>query len=213
MKNQFFFRRPFKYSFFNASLILVAINCLFFIFTYFAPMYVYYLALNVGTLLLKKMYWQPITYMFIHGGLWHLFFNMLMLLQIGTAVEKEIGSKEFLIFYFVTGIITGLLSLLVYYLTGQYMVFLMGASGAIYALLLAFAVLHPTSSLSIWGLIPVKAPILVLIYGAIEFFSGFFSNSNIGHFAHFFGLLVSFLYFIIRFGVNPLRVWKDALKK
>lgn len=213
MSKQFFFRRPFKYSFFNVSLILVILNVLVYGFTHFYPMYLRSLALNVYTFVGLKMYWQPVTYMFVHGGFWHLFFNMFMLLQIGTAVERRIGSKEFLIFYFVTGILSGLLSLLVYYFTGQYMVYLLGASGAVYAILLAYAVIYPDARMAIWGIIPVSAPGLVILYAAIELLSGFDSFSNVAHFAHLFGLLTAWLYFVVRFGVNPFKVWKETFRK
>lgn len=213
MKKQFFFRKPFRYSYFYVSFILVVINVLVYGITRYFPVIQRYLSLNVYTFLGLKMFWQPVTYMFVHGGPMHLFFNMFMLFQMGNSVEKAIGSKEFLIFYFVTGIISGLLSLLVYYLTGQYMVFLMGASGAIYGILLAYAVLFPTAKLLIWGIIPVTAPVLVLLYGAIEFLSGFDSYSNVAHSAHLFGLLAAGLYFIVRFGVHPFKVWKESFRR
>lgn len=213
MKKHLFIRRPFKYSYFHASYFLIALNVLFFAFTYVSPQLIKYLAFNVYTFLGYKMYWQPLTYMFVHGGFVHLFFNMFMLWQIGSAVEQRMGSKEFLIFYFVTGILSGLLSFLVYYLTGQYMVFLLGASGAIYGLLFAYAVLFPDARLFIWGIIPVRAPVLVMIYAAIELLSGFDSSSDVAHFAHLFGLLAAWLYFVVRFGVHPIKVWKETFRR
>lgn len=214
MKKQLFFRKPFTYSYFRAVLWIIAINIIFFCFTTLFPNLKTVLALNVYYLIFHdiKMVWQPVTYMFTHGSFIHLFFNMLVLYQIGTVVERAIGSKEFLIFYFVTGILSGLLSLLVYLLTGRWAVFLLGASGAIYALLLAYAVLFPKAKLYIWGIIPVNAPLLVIVYALIEFLSGLDGSSGTAHSAHLFGILVAWLYFIVRFGVHPLRVWKNVFQ-
>lgn len=213
MKRQLFFRKPFTYTYFHSVLWIIAINVIFFGFTTAMPYLRRILSLNVYYLIAGKMLWQPVTYMFTHGGVIHLLFNMLVLFQIGTAVERAIGSKEFLIFYFVTGILSGLLSLLVYLLTGQYTVYLLGASGAIYGLLLAYAVLFPNAKLFIWGIIPVSAPLLVIVYAFIELLSGVDSSSGVAHSAHLFGILIAWLYFVIRFGVHPLKVWKENFRK
>ena len=105
------------------------------------------------------MWWQFFTYMFVHQGVSHIIFNMLALLFFGFSVEKAIGSKEFVLFYVVCGAIGGLLSFAVYYFTGSYNYFLMGASGSIYAVLFAYAVCFPRSVIYIWGIIPVPSPI------------------------------------------------------
>lgn len=212
MKRQPFFRKPFTYKSFRAALWIIAINIVFFCFTSVMPQMKYYLSMNVYYLIGRKMFWQPVSYMFTHGSFVHLLFNMFVLYQIGTAVERAIGSKEFLIFYFVTGILSGLLSLLVYLLTGQWAVFLLGASGAIYGLLLAYAVLFPKAKLFIWGIIPVSAPLLVIVYAFIELLSGMEGSSGVAHSAHLFGILVAWLYFVIRFGVHPLKIWKESFR-
>lgn len=204
-------RRPFKYSFFNATLALIFINVAVFVFTYFNPNYVKYLALNPGCIILKKWLWQFVTYMFVHDGILHIFFNMLALFIFGISVERRLGSKEFLLFYFTCGILSGVLSFVVYLFTGGFYVFLMGASGAVYSVLLAYAVCFPRSTIYIWGIIPVPAPILVLIYAVIEIISQVAGGSNVAHFTHLFGFLIAFLYFIIRMGINPIKVWKNEL--
>lgn len=215
MKRQFFFRKPFKYTFFNAVLWIIAVNVLFFICTTVWPHLKIVLSLNIYYLCFNqiKMLWQPVTYMFTHGSFLHLLFNMWVLYQIGGAVERAIGSKEFLIFYFVTGILSGLLSLLLYLLSGMWQVFLLGASGAIYGLLLAYAVLYPKAKLFIWGLIPVSAPLLVIVYALIEILSGIDDSVGVAHSAHLFGILVAWLYFVIRFGVHPVKVWIEAYRR
>jgi len=138
---------------------------------------------------------------------------MLGLLIFGTSVEKAIGSKEFLLFYLLCGLLSGLLSFVIYFFTGAYGVLLMGASGAIYSVLFAYAVCYPNSRVFIWGIIPVRSPILVLIYTIIEIVSQVVSYSNIAHMTHLLGFFVAWLYFIIRMGINPIKIWKNVLKK
>ena len=87
--------------------------------------------MNVYNVVKYKMYWQFATYMFVHSNWSHLFSNMLGLLIFGISVERSIGSKEFLLFYFLTGILCGIYSFFFHYITGGYFVFLMGASGVI----------------------------------------------------------------------------------
>ena len=146
----------------------------------------------------------------------HLFFDLMMYHMVLSYIFARyylFFLGIFLLYYFVTGIFSGLLSFFLYYLTGNYRVFLLGASGAVYAVLFAYAVCYPRSMIYLWGILPVPAPILVLIYALIEVFSGFFSTSNVAHFTHLFGFLVALLYFIIRMGVNPLKIWKDGYRK
>lgn len=209
-------QKPFKYTNKNATLWLIAANLL--VFFYFNFFNIFRLnenafALNVAGFVYSKMFWQPLTYMFIHAGWSHVFFNMLGLLFFGIAVEKAIGTKEFLLMYFVIGIFSGLFSVLFYFLAGQPYVSLVGASGAIYGILFAYAVIFPRSVIYIWGLIPVPAPILVFVYALIEFFSQFFSGSNVAHYTHLAGFGFAFLYFVVRMGINPFKVWKDAWRR
>ncbi len=209
--NRLFFQKPFKYKFFNATLYIIGINVLVFLLTNMYPRANLYLALNPAIMIQYSFYWQPLTYMFVHGSWMHLFCNMITLLCFGITLEKTIGSREFLLFYFVTGILTGVLSFVYYRLTGQYRVFLMGASGAIYAVLLAFSVVYPQSRIFVWGLIPVPAPLLVLVYAVIEIFCALTgTRAGTAHLAHLFGLLVGFLYFIIRMKINPFKRWKNC---
>ncbi|MDA8411117.1 MAG: rhomboid family intramembrane serine protease, partial [Treponema sp.] len=163
-------RRPFHYSYHSAVLWLIAANVLVFAAGLLVPDITYYLALNPASLL-QGAIWQPVTYMFAHAGLSHLLFNMLGLFFFGTAVERSVGTREFLLYYFLIGVLAGLFSFVTYVLTGAMGTFLLGASGAIFGLLLAYATLFPESRIFVWGIIPVKAPILVLVYAGIELFS------------------------------------------
>ena len=208
-----FFRRPFKYSYLHTALGLILVNFIVFFLCNFVQNLVYYLALNVSLVLGRGMWWQFVTYMFVHQGFRHILLNMLALFFFGVGVERAIGSKEFLLFYFTTGILSAVLSFILYYFTGSYRTFLLGASGAVYAVLFAYAVLYPRSMIFIWGIIPIPAPVLVLIYTVIEIVSGFFSTSNVAHFTHLFGFLAALLYFVIRMGVNPFKIWKNNYQK
>jgi membrane associated rhomboid family serine protease len=150
--------------------------------------------------------WTFITYMFVHGGFSHILFNMFALYIFGVQVERRMGSREFLLFYFVTGALAGVFSFIVYYMTGSYMVILMGASGAIFAVELAYAVFFPDSINYLWGILPLRAPVLVLGFTAIELFSSIFrANSGVAHLTHLAGFAFAWLYFVVRFGIDP---WK-----
>jgi membrane associated rhomboid family serine protease len=117
-----------------------------------------------------------------------------------------------LLFYLFTGTLCGVLSLGLYLALGGYMVFLMGASGAIYALLFAYAMIYPRSRIFVWGILPVPAPLLVLIYGGISLANQFSGRaSGVAHLTHFAGFIVAALYFRVRMGVRPVKVLLDAV--
>jgi membrane associated rhomboid family serine protease len=197
-------RRPFRYSFRNASIWLIAINVLVFAAEYLFNPTMGLLAMT-PSLVLRGALWQPFTYMFAHQNLTHILVNMLGLLFFGPAVEKEIGSREFLLYYLLTGLLAGLFSLASYILMGVD-VTLLGASGVVFAILLAFATLNPNATILIWGIIPMRAPLMVLGYTAIELFSEIFSiQGGVAHLTHLAGFAFGWIYFLARFGVNPWR--------
>jgi membrane associated rhomboid family serine protease len=198
-------RRPFRYSFRNLSIWLIAINVLVFAVEYIFPRAGNYLAMT-PVFVLAGAFWQPLTYMFAHANLTHLLVNMLGLLFFGTAVEKELGSREFLLYYLLTGVLAGLFSLGAYLASGGAFISLLGASGAVFAVMLAYATLEPRSQILIWGIIPVRAPLMVLGYTLIELVSQiFFSSSSVAHLTHLAGFGFGWLYFLARFRVNPWR--------
>lgn len=155
--------------------------------------------------------YQVVSYMFLHGGLEHLFFNMFALWMFGRTLEQEIGSQRFLTYYLVCGIGAALLQLLVAWLEYNYMVGAygvmspqsrillqiptVGASGAVFGLLLAFGVMHPNATIMLLiPPIPMKAKWFVLIYGLIELFFGVSGyQEGVAHFAHLGGMLWGFL--------------------
>ncbi len=165
--------------------------------------------MNVLMVVHYHCFWQPVTYMFTHAGFQHLFFNMLGLLFFGLPVERTLGSKEFLLLYFFCGIMDGMLSLGLYYMLGFYRTFLLGASGAVYSLLLVYAVVFPRSRIFLFGLIPLPAPLLVMLYAVMEFVSQF-TVSSTAHFTHLTGFVLAWLYLRVRMGVNPVKVWRDT---
>ncbi len=140
--------------------------------------------------------YQVVTYMFLHANFSHLFFNMFALWMFGRSLEYELGSKRFLIYYMVCGIGAALLQLLVGWLEGGPLnVPTVGASGAVFGLLLAFAMLHPNDVIMLlFPPIALKAKYFVIIYGVIELLLGVSgSMDNVAHFAHLGGMLWGFL--------------------
>jgi membrane associated rhomboid family serine protease len=144
--------------------------------------------------------WQVVTYMFLHGGLIHILFNMLALWMFGTELERTWGTRYFLKFYFVTGIGAGILtvlfSLLPFDASEQlYRSNVIGASGAIYGLLLAYGMYFPDRPIYMYLLFPIPAKYFVIIMGAIAFYASL-SNAGggVANATHLGGLLVAYLY-------------------
>ncbi len=160
-------------------------------------------------------WWQPVTHMFMHGGFWHLFFNMYTLYIFGSVLERVWGTKKFLVFYFVTGlgaaaIHTGVEWIQMQTWLGQAaegsnaalasihalkMTPTVGASGAIYGVLMGYAMLYPDSVLTlVFPPVSMKAKWFVLIFAAIELLTGVTgTGGGIAHFAHLGGLIFGFL--------------------
>jgi membrane associated rhomboid family serine protease len=166
--------------------------------------------------------WQIITYMFLHGGWEHIIFNMFALFSFGPIVEYSIGSKRFFTLYFVCGIGAILLQLLVqgvevYHLVGHFSIPdtlqtddmalvsqlreiysspTLGASGAIFGVLIAFGMLYPNMELMIMFIpVPIKAKYIIPVYILIELTLGIgrFGGDNVAHFAHLGGALIAFI--------------------
>ena len=141
---------------------------------------------------------QFITYMFMHGDISHIFFNMLGVYMFGSVLENDWGPKRFLNFYLACGLGAAALQLLISYINNQHTV-LLGASGALLGLLGAFAMMFPNTELQLYFIIPVKAKYLAIGYGIFELYNGFYAHDNIAHFAHIGGLIV---------GVIIMLIWK-----
>ena len=169
-------------------------------------------------------WWQPVTYMFMHGNFWHIFVNMWGLLMFGSALERAIGSKKYLLFFFVTGLGALLIHIGVQYLQVQSLMAAgassqqayydilrtptLGASGALYGIQIGYAMLYPNDK---WTLlfppVTLKAKWFVLIFIGIELFTGVTGTlDGIAHFAHLGGALFGFL--MILYWKKKGTLWK-----
>ena len=199
--------RQFRYTYSNAAAIIAVINIIAFgVVTFLFPRLLYVFSLIPSMVLYRHWYWQFVTYMFMHGSIWHLLFNMLALFMFGSPVERRIGTREFVLFYFLVGALSGIASYFFFYFTGHN-IMLLGASGAIYGVMLLFSVFFPSAGVLLFGIIPMRASMLVLLYFFIEFFGSVFSSGSIGHATHLFGLLFAFLYVMIRMRIKPWKAW------
>ncbi len=157
------------------------------------------------------MLWQFVTYMFLHGGIFHIFFNMLTLFMFGNDLERYWGTRRFLRYYFITGIGAGVCSWLVA-MNGVSII--IGASGAIYGLLLAYGMLYPNRIVYLNFLLPVKVKWLVVIMGALAFFSSVSgSEPGVANIAHLGGMLVGFIYLKGRDWLAHYHVYSEQRKR
>lgn len=194
-RNSFFGNIP------AATKNIIIINTLLFLATQFVR------AFNWD--ILGMYYWQTndfklfqiITYMFMHANLSHIFFNMFAVFMFGGVLERFWGAKKFLLYYFVTGIGAALAQQLVWYLSGNFAGVTVGASGAVFGLLLAYGMMFPNEKIYLYFAIPIKAKYFIIIYGLLELFLGVanFSNDNVAHFAHLGGLV---------FGIILMLYWR-----
>jgi membrane associated rhomboid family serine protease len=154
--------------------------------------------------------WQLVTYAFMHGGFQHIFFNMFALYMFGGAIEETFGSRNFTVYYFVCLIFAALAQLVVVEYFTHGFVPTLGASGAIFGLLLAFGMLYPREKLMLMFLpIPIPAWLFVIGYGGIELVLGVTGRqADVAHFAHLGGMLGGFLmieYWRGKFPIKPKR--------
>ena len=202
-------RKPFRYSYSSVVFYLIGITVLVYLAQRLHPVVTAYFSMNPWYVL-HGYIWQFVTYMFVHDprGITHILFNMLGLFIFGLQVERRMGSREFVLYYLITGTLAGVISFIVYYLSGI-SPFLMGASGALYAVQLAFAVFFPDAIIYIWGIIPLRAPVMVLGFTGLSlFFSLTGMQSGVAHLTHLSGFIVGWLYFVIRFRINPWRAFR-----
>lgn len=195
---------------------IIIINAIVFMAVFFTPMSQYYSVLAMYYIDSPYFgFWQLLTHMFMHGGTWHLLMNMYGLFLFGTVLERVWGAEKFAFFYFATGFGAALIYLLVegfkYYANFETFfpfsagfnipsIPVVGASGAVFGILIAFAMLFPNTELMLLFIpFPIKAKYLIGAYVAYELFRGFqFSDSsNIAHFAHIGGALFGFI--IVKF--------------
>jgi len=146
--------------------------------------------------------WQIVTYAFLHGNFNHLFFNMLGLWMFGSELEHVWGPKRFLQFYTASVLAAAVTQLVVDAVLGAGAPTI-GASGGLFGLLLAFAMLFPNRTILLFFVIPMKAKWLVALYGVLELYQGVYvMNSGVAHFAHLGGMLG---------GLLTLRYWRGQM--
>jgi membrane associated rhomboid family serine protease len=188
---------------------LIGANVVMFLATTFLPALQIQLGLVPRWVVHELRVYQLVTYMFIHAGLFHILFNMLALWMFGTELERVWGTRFFLKFYFITGIgagcLTVLLSLLPFGPLSQlYTSDIVGASGAIFGLLLAYAMYFPERRIYMYFVFPIPARIFVLIIGAIALFSSMSESGGAANATHLSGLLVAYVYLKgARLKLNP----------
>lgn len=140
----------------------------------------------------KGFLWQIVTYMFLHGGFFHILLNMFALWMFGSDLERVWGTRRFIVYYFFTGIGAGITTVLV---TPHGYVPTIGASGAIYGILLAYALLFPERRVLLYFFIPIPVRVFVLIFGVIELLSAItLPGDSIAHVAHLGGLVFGWLF-------------------
>jgi membrane associated rhomboid family serine protease len=186
----------------DALKLLIGANVVFFVAQFLAPFIgwnlEWYLDLRPDHVV-RGWLWQLATYMFLHGGPFHLLFNMLMLWMFGTELERMWGSRAFLKFYFIVGVgaavLTVLLSLLPLGISRALFVSsVLGASGAIFGLLMAYALYFPDRPLYLYLLFPIKTKYAVMIFGALELYATVEGGSGVANATHLGGLVVAYVY-------------------
>jgi membrane associated rhomboid family serine protease len=192
MMNTYFFGGPIT----RTVKALIAASIAVFILQQISPIFHnswidYYLGLVPYLVTHDLRIWQFVTYMFLHGGFFHIFFNMLTLYMFGNELERYWGTRFFLKYYFITGIGAGICSWMV---APQSQIPIVGASGAIYGLLLAYGVTYPNRIVYVNFLLPIKVKWLVVIMGAMAFLSSLGgADSGVANIAHLGGMVVGYV--------------------
>lgn len=179
---------------------LIVLNAGAFLVGVLAPSITLLMGLIPAAVVERGWVWQPLTYMFLHGGLFHLLFNMLALWMFGVELERQWGTVFFARYYLVAGLgaaaTTIVLALMPFgFSEDMYISVTVGASGSIYGLLLAYALYYPTRPIYLYMLFPIPARVFVLIIGAISLLSSVQEpRGGVAHAAHLGGLLAGYLY-------------------
>lgn len=179
---------------------LIIANTAVFVVTWFLPLIIPYLGLTPRLVIERLWLWQPVTYMFLHADFFHILFNMLILWMFGVELERMWGTRGFLRYYAITGVGAAATAIVASLLpmdaaTLMYSVPTIGASGAIYGLLLAFALYFPNRPILMFLLFPIPAKYFVMILGAIAFLSSTGGGGGgVAHTAHLGGLIFGYAY-------------------
>jgi len=146
--------------------------------------------------------WQVVTYLFLHSlsSFWHILFNMLTLWMFGSPIEETWGTRRFLQYYFICGVGAGVCVVLANLAFGNPYQRVIGASGAIYGLLLAYGMLFPNQTVLFSFLFPIKAKYMVMIMGVLAFMASFQGGGTVSNLAHLGGMVFGFAYMKTQFG-------------
>jgi membrane associated rhomboid family serine protease len=186
--------------------MLIVANVAGYLLTLAVPGLVVWLGLVPALVVERGWVWQPFTYMFQHGGLFHLLFNMLALWMFGVELERLWGTRFFLRFYVICGVGAAATTLLVSLLPFRFAEAIygsvtVGASGAIYGLLVAYAMAYPHRPIYLYLLFPIPARVFVIVVGAISFLSSVSDpRGGVAHATHLGGLVIGYLYLAGRRG-------------
>jgi membrane associated rhomboid family serine protease len=151
-------------------------------------------ALSAEAAVRTFMVWQVFTYMFVHYAPMHLLFNMLALWMFGVPLEQSWGTRRFLKFYFQCGLAAGVCVLVANMLVGDWLIPTLGASGAVFGLLVAFGIVFPDAIMLLFFLFPMRAKYAVMIYVAVELVITFGPNTGVSTIAHLGGAAYSYVY-------------------
>lgn len=179
---------------------LLVANVLVFFLTQMQPRLGFLLGLYPAGVLFRP--WTPFTHMFVHAGLWHLAFNMLALFFFGPRVEARLGSTRFLVMYLVAGLTGALFS----FLTPTALI--VGASGAIFGVELAFARYWPRDRILIWGVFPIEARWLIAIMTFISLQGAATGGGGIAHWAHLGGFVGAAIFLFVSERLSPARTFR-----
>jgi membrane associated rhomboid family serine protease len=202
-------------SFRGAVKWIVIVSAVMLLLQQFVPQLVAIFGLVPGLVLKRYWLWQPFTYPFLHGGIFHWLFNMLVIWMFGRELEVRWGTAYFVRFFFICALGAALCVLL---LSPQSMTPTIGASGAVFGLLAAFALVFPEAVMYLYFVIPVKAWQAVILFGLIELFAALHGGGvGLGRFAHLGGLVTGYLYLKSREWVlpgawRPLRFVREKIR-
>lgn len=209
MRTSIFFGGPATKTIKRLIIINVAVYLLLFITGRFGSGFLLYtFGLIPAQVTYRFMIWQFVSYMFLHANFFHIFVNMFTLFMFGNDLERRWGTRRFLEYYMITGIGAGICSWIVN-VTGQSII--IGASGSVFAVLLAYGLFYPNRVVYIYMLFPVKVKWLVICMGVMSFLSFITGNNpGIAHVAHLGGMAIGF--FLIR-GEGLLQQVRDYQKR
>jgi membrane associated rhomboid family serine protease len=193
---------------------IILINVVVFFLQHLIPIVNALFALRPRMVVENFFIWQLVSYMFLHGGFGHIFFNMLMLWLFGSTVESVWGPRHFLRYYIFCGVGGALFSMIFSYNSP-----VVGASGAIFGLYLAYAMMFPDSYVYLMFLIPIKAKYLVAGLAVFQLANGLAGPSGVAYFAHLGGMAAGLLFFRgeitqrLKFSMGARRRWKSYVRE